>query len=45
MTKIEAYNAMQEGLLITHKDFAENQYIYMDEMYIMRDESGYSYEN
>lgn len=44
MTKEEAYNAMQEGLLITHTSFGEGCYIYMDSSFIMKDETGHEYE-
>ena len=44
MTKEEAYNAMQEGLCISHKDFNESEFLYMDETYIIKDEKGYEYE-
>ena len=40
MTKEEAYNAMQEGLCISHKDFNESEFLYMDETYIIKDEKG-----
>lgn len=45
MTKEEAYNAMQEGLCVTHKDFAEDEFLYMDENYIIRDENGDEFES
>ena len=44
MTKEEAYNAMQEGLCVTHKDLAEDEYLYMDENYIIKDENGDEFE-
>lgn len=44
MTKEEAYNAMQEGLCVSHKDFNEGEFLYMDETYIIKDEKGYDYE-
>ena len=45
MTKEEAYNAMQEGLCVSHKDFAENEFLYMDENYIIKDENGDEFES
>lgn len=44
MTREEAYNAMQEGLPISHKDFAEDEFLYMDQDYIIRDENGDVFE-
>lgn len=45
MTKEEAYNAMQEGLCVSHKDLAEDEFLYMDENYIIRDENGDEFES
>lgn len=45
MTKEEAYNAMQEGLCVSHKDFSEDEFLYMDENYIIRDENGDEFES
>ena len=44
MTKEEAYNAMQEGLCVTHKDLADDEFLYMDENYIIKDENGDEFE-
>ncbi len=44
MTKNEAYDAMQQGLLVTHTSFLPGQYIYMDESFIMRDETNHEFE-
>lgn len=44
MTREEAYNTMQEGIPISHKDFGEDEFLYMDENYIIRDEDGYEFE-
>lgn len=44
MTKNEAYEAMQEGYPVSHKDFAPNQYLYMDQEFFIRDEEGNLFE-
>ena len=44
MTKEEAYNAMQEGLCVSHKDFAEDEFLYMNENFIIKDENGDDFE-
>lgn len=44
MTKNEAYEAMQEGYPISHKDFSPNQFLYMDQNFIIRDENGIEWE-
>ena len=40
MTKEQAYNAMVEGLPVSHKDLSEDEFFWMDENYIIRDEEG-----
>lgn len=44
MTKNEAYEAMQEGYPISHKDFGPDQYLYMDQEFFIRDEEGNLFE-
>ena len=39
MTNEEAYNKMGEGYAVSHKLFGKNEYLYMDESFIMRDEN------
>lgn len=45
MTKEEAYNKMSEGYAITHTSFRKDEYLYMDESYIIRDEENNVFEN
>lgn len=45
MTKEEAYNMMQEGYPVSHTNFAEDEYLWMDENYIIKDEQGNDFEN
>lgn len=45
MTKEEAYNTMQEGIPVSHKDFREDEFLWMDENYIIRDENGDEFES
>lgn len=40
MTKEQAYNSMVEGLPVSHKDLSEDEFFWMDENYIIRDEEG-----
>ena len=44
MTKMEAYNAMQEGLPISHKDFREGEFLWMNDNFIIKDENGDDFE-
>lgn len=44
MTQMEAYNSMIDGMAVTHKDFAPDEFLYMDENMIIRDENGDEYE-
>jgi hypothetical protein len=41
---MEAYNSMIDGFAVSHKDFNENEFLYMDENHIIRDENGEEYE-
>ncbi|WP_301214623.1 hypothetical protein [uncultured Clostridium sp.] len=45
MTKQEAYEAMQEGYPVAHKDFGEGEFIYMDQNFFIRDENGNLFES
>lgn len=45
MTKQEAYEAMQEGYPVSHKDFGEGEFIYMDQNFFIRDENGNLFES
>ena len=45
MTKEEAYNKMQEGYPVSHKNFSEDEFLWMDENYIIKDEQGNDFEN
>ena len=44
MTKQEAYNKMLEGYCVSHKDFGSDEFLFMDESYIIRDETGEEFE-
>ena len=44
MTKNEAYEYMQQGYPVSHKNFGPDQYLYMDQDYIIRDENGIAFE-
>lgn len=44
MTNFEAYNAMIDGFAVSHKAFNPQEFLYMDENHIIRDENGYEYE-
>lgn len=44
MTNIEAYNSMIDGFAVSHKLFSPDEFIYMDENHIIRDEKGNEYE-
>jgi len=45
MIREEAYNKMTEGYAITHKLFRSNEYLYMDESFIIRNENDDAFEN
>lgn len=45
MTKMEAYDAMLDGMAVSHKSFSPNEYIYMDEQLILRDENDNEFES
>ena len=44
MTNIEAYNSMIDGFAVSHKLFSPDEFLYMDENHIIRDEKGEEYE-
>ena len=44
MTNIEAYNSMIDGFAVSHKLFSPEEFLYMDESHIIRDENGEEYE-
>ena len=43
MTKQEAYESMKNGNKTTHWQFSDDEYVYMDQKDIIRDESGYNW--
>ena len=45
MTKEEAYNKMQEGYPVSHKNFSPDEFLWMDDNYIIKDEEGNDFEN
>ena len=45
MTKDEAYTKMQHGYPVSHVNFPPNEFLWMDEDYIIRDENGDAFEN
>lgn len=45
MTKEEAYKAMLDGKAVTHKLFSPDEFLYMDELLIIRDEQDDEFEN
>lgn len=45
MTKMEAYDAMLDGMAVSHKSFSPDEYIYMDEQLILRDENDNEFES
>ena len=45
MTIIEAYDIMQKGYIVSHKNFAKGEFLYMNENYIIHDENGFEYED
>lgn len=45
MTKMEAYDAMIDGMAVSHKSFSPDEYIYMDEQLILRDENDNEFES
>lgn len=44
MTKEEAYNAMQKGYPISHKNLSPDEFLWMDDNYIIKDEEGNEFE-
>jgi hypothetical protein len=44
MIKEEALNKMSEGYYVTHKLFAKDEYLYMDDCCIIRNENGTEFE-
>jgi hypothetical protein len=45
MTKEEAYNNMIDGYPISHKNFGPDEFLFMDENFIIRDENGDEFES
>lgn len=45
MIKEEAYQKMSEGYMVTHKLFNPNEYLYMDDCFIIRSQDGEVFEN
>lgn len=43
MTSEEAYKEMEKGNKVTHKYFSSNQYLYLDNKGVIRDEEGYNW--
>lgn len=44
MTKREAYDRMIEGYAISHNLFGKDEFLFMDDNYIIRDENGNEFE-
>lgn len=44
MTKEEAYNSMSEGYLVSHKDWSNEQFVFMTENYWIKDENLQDFE-
>jgi hypothetical protein len=45
MIKEEAYNMMSQGYMVTHEKFKPNDYLYMDQQFIIRNQDGTTFEN
>lgn len=45
MTSEDAYNYMVDGYSVSHERFGKNEFLYMDEQHIIRNETGIEFEN
>lgn len=43
-TRDEAYLAMMSGNKVKHKSFTDGEYLYVDNLLTVRDESGYNFK-